>query len=183
MSVTLRTIREEDLESIMRWRMSEDVTRYMNTNPRLTLEGQKQWLRSIQANEDVLYRLILVDGEPAGVINLTGLSRPDGNLGWAYYIGEKKLRGIKTALALEMNLYDYALITLQKNSVYSDVFSLNTGVIQLHKLCGCEVLGERKAAVVKEGIAYDVTDMLMTAENWKRLRPGKKYERIEWEVL
>lgn len=183
MSVTLRNITEEDLELIMKWRMSDEVTRYMNTNPKLTLEGQKKWLQSVRENSDVRYWLILVDGQPAGVINLTGLNKPDGNLGWAYYIGEKKLRGIKTALALEMNLYDYALVTLGKNSVYSDVFSLNTGVIQLHKLCGCEVLGERKGAVVKEGVSYDVTDMLMTADNWKKLRTAKKYERIEWNVV
>ena len=36
MSITLREIREEDLEMIMNWRMDPEVTRYMNTNPRLT---------------------------------------------------------------------------------------------------------------------------------------------------
>ena len=41
MSVTLRKIRESDLETIMNWRMDPEITRYMNTDPRLTLEGQK----------------------------------------------------------------------------------------------------------------------------------------------
>ena len=98
MSVTLRPIEEGDLEKIMRWRMDEEITRFMNTNPKLTLEGQKRWLSSIRANVDVRYWLILVDQTPAGVINLTGLKNPQGNLGWAYYMGEKKLRSLKTAL-------------------------------------------------------------------------------------
>ena len=178
MSVTLRDIREDDLEQIMTWRMAEDITRYMNTNPRLTLEGQIKWLASIRANSDVRYWLIEVEGEPAGVINLTGLERADGNLGWAYYVGEKRLRSLKTALALEMNMYDHALITLGKTSVYSDVFTLNEGVIQLHRLCGCEVVEERKNAVEKEGIFYDVTYMRMTADRWAKLRENKKYEKI-----
>lgn len=182
MSIVLRDIQKDDLELIMKWRMSEDVTKYMNTNPKLSLEDQLKWFESIKSNQDVRYWMILVNGEAAGVINLTGLTRKDGNLGWAYYIGEKRLRGIKTALALEMNLYDFALISLGKKSVYSDVFSLNTGVIQLHKLCGCEILGVRKNAVIKEGIAYDVTDMIMTAEKWKQLRVEKKYEKIEWSL-
>lgn len=182
MSIVIRDIQKDDLEQIMQWRMSEDVTKYMNTNPKLTLEGQMKWFESIQSNQDVRYWMIVVNGEPAGVINLTGLSKEDGNLGWAYYIGEKRLRGIKTALALEMNLYDFAFLCLGKNSVYSDVFSLNIGVIQLHKLCGCKVIGERKAAVVKEGVAYDVTDMIMTAEMWKHIRTEKKYEKIEWSL-
>ena len=180
MSVTLRAIKEDDLEQIMNWRMSEDITRYMNTNPKLTLEGQKKWFQSISANPDVLYRMIEVDGEPAGVINLTGLSREDGELGWAYYVGEKRLRSMKTALSLEMSMYDYALITLGKKAVYSDVFTLNQGVITLHILCGCEVVEEVKNAVEKEGVFYDVTYLRMTADKWKQVREGKRYEHIEF---
>ncbi|MCI8800203.1 MAG: GNAT family N-acetyltransferase [Lachnospiraceae bacterium] len=180
MSVTLRKIREEDLENIMRWRMDREITRYMNTNPKLTLEGQRIWLAGIQANPDVDYWLILVDGQPAGVINLTGLENPEGNLGWAYYVGEKRLRSLGTALSLEMSMYDYAFVVLKKQAVYSDVFTLNKGVIQLHKFCGCEVVEEKKSHICKEGIWYDVTFMRMTAENWLEFRHGKKYEKIEF---
>jgi UDP-4-amino-4,6-dideoxy-N-acetyl-beta-L-altrosamine N-acetyltransferase len=178
MGFTLREIRENDLENIMRWRMDADITRYMNTNPKLTLEGQKKWFEAISADSDVFYRLIEVDGVPSGVINLTKLNAEDGNIGWAYYVGEKKQRSMKLALALEMNMYDYVFDTLGKNAVYSDVFTLNQGVIALHKLCGCEVVEEKKAHVCKEGIYYDVTFMRMTADNWKNIRPSKKYEKI-----
>lgn len=178
MSVTLREITEEDLETIMVWRMDPDITRYMNTNPKLTLEGQKKWFASVQESTDVLYRMILVDGEPAGVINLTGLNNPEGDLGWAYYVGEKRLRSIQTALALEMSLYDYAFDVLHKRAVYGDIFTLNQGVIQLHKLCGCEIVEEKKGHVCKEGILYDVTFMRMTAERWRELRTTKRYEHI-----
>ncbi len=178
MSVTLREIREEDLENIMRWRMAPDITRYMNTDPKLTLEGQKKWLASIQKNSDVMYWLIQVEGQPAGVINLTKLDDPEGNLGWAYYVGEKKLRSMGTALSLEMSMYDYALDSLGRKAVYSDVFTLNKGVIQLHRLCGCEIVEEKKHHVCKEGVWYDVTFMRMTAEQWLMLRESKKYEKI-----
>ena len=178
MGVTLRPIQESDLENIMRWRMDEEITRYMNTNPKLTLEGQKEWLEQLRVNEDVQYWVIEVQKQPAGVINLTGLTNPKGELGWAYYVGEKKLRSLKTALSLEMSMYDYVFDTLQKKAVYSDVFTLNQGVIQLHKLCGCEIVEEKKAHVSKEGIYYDVTFMRMTDELWKKKREGKKYEKI-----
>lgn len=182
MSVTLRAIVEEDLENIMRWRMDEEITRYMNTNPKLTLEGQRKWLASIRANEDVRYWVIQVDGVPAGVINLTGLTNPDGDLGWAYYMGEKKLRSIQTALALEMSMYDYVFDCLGKRAVYGDIFTLNQGVIQLHKLCGCEIVEEKKNHICKEGICYDVTFMRMTAKRWQSIRGSKKYEKIDFNV-
>lgn len=180
MSVTLRKIREEDLEKMMRWRMDPDITRYMNTNPRLTPEGQKKWFEGVRENPDLKYWMILVEGQPAGVINLTGLTRPDGNLGWAYYVGEKKLRSIQTALSLEMSMYDYAFDSLKKKAVYGDIFTLNKGVIQLHKLCGCEIVEEKKNHVCKEGVWYDVTFMRMTAERWNSIRSEKKYEKIDF---
>ncbi|MBQ7774944.1 MAG: GNAT family N-acetyltransferase [Lachnospiraceae bacterium] len=178
MSVTLRSIEEGDLENIMRWRMDPDITRYMNTNPKLTLEGQKKWLASIRANEDVKYWMILVDGQEAGVINLTGLTNPDGDLGWAYYVGEKKLRSIKVALSLEMSLYDYIFDVLDKNALYGDIFTLNQGVIKLHELCGSEIVEEKKNHVCKEGVYYDVVFMRMTKDRWMEIRDTKKYEKI-----
>ncbi len=180
--VTLRDIREDDLENIMRWRMDEEITRYMNTNPRLTLEGQKKWLAAIRENADVAYWLIEIGGEPAGVINLTGLQNPSGDLGWAYYVGEKRLRSMKTALSLEMSMYDYVFDVLGKQAVYGDVFTLNQGVIALHKLCGCEIVEEKKKHICKEGVFYDVTFMRMTAERWRQLRGQKNYDRIGFEA-
>ena len=182
MSITLREIRETDLEQIMLWRMDPDITRYMNTNPKLTLEGQKKWLASISANEDVRYWVIEIDGEPAGVINLTGLTNSAGDLGWAYYVGEKRLRSMKVALSLEMSMYDYVFDVLGKHAVYSDVFTLNKGVIVLHQLCGCEIVEEKKQHVCKEEVWYDVTFMRMTDTLWESARVGKKYERINFEV-
>lgn len=181
MGVTLRNITEDDLENIMNWRMAPDITRYMNTDPVLTLEGQKKWLAAISANPDVRYWLIEIDGQPAGVINLTGLTNEKGELGWAYYVGEKRLRNIQVALGLELNLYEYALCTLGKASVTADVFTLNKGVITLHEWCGCEVSKEVKAAVCKNDIWYDVTYMVMTRKHWMEFRDTVEFERIDFE--
>jgi UDP-4-amino-4,6-dideoxy-N-acetyl-beta-L-altrosamine N-acetyltransferase len=178
MGVTLRTVTDHDLEKIMNWRMDPEITRYMNTSPKLTLEGQKQWIADVRDNADVRYWLIEVDKQAAGVINITGISKRDGSLGWAYYIGERRLRSIKTALFLEMSLYDYAFTVLGKKEIVGDVFSLNKGVIQLHLLCGCEIVEEKKGHVIKEGIVYDVTFLRMSAERWSEIKETKKYDKI-----
>lgn len=180
-SYTVRPIEERDLEDIMRWRMDPEITRYMNTDPRLTLEGQRKWFAGIQSSSDVRYWIIEVDGQGAGVINLTGLSRQDGVLGWAYYVGEKKLRSMKLALSLEMSLYDYIFDSLGKRALIGDIFTLNKGVIQLHLLCGSRIVEEKKQHVCKAGVWYDVTFMEMTAQLWQSIRASKRYERIMFE--
>ena len=69
MSVTLRKVAEGVLEQIMRWRMDPEITRYMNTDPKLTLEGQKKWFAKVQLDPDVSYWFFELDGTAAGVIN------------------------------------------------------------------------------------------------------------------
>ena len=60
-SAKARKIKEEDLEMIMNWRMSPEVTKYMTTDPKLTLDGQKKWLRKINENRDEFYYILEVD--------------------------------------------------------------------------------------------------------------------------
>lgn len=180
MAVTLRRIMEADLEKIMNWRMDPEITRYMNTNPKLTLEGQKIWFSKIEMDPDVSYYMVLVDGEEAGVVNLTGLTQEDGVIGWAYYVGEKHLRSLNTALVLETGVYEYVFGKLGKKAVISDVFTLNKGVIRLHLLCGAEIIEEKKAHIEKEGVLYDVTFMQMTAEKWNQVRESKGCQDLEF---
>jgi RimJ/RimL family protein N-acetyltransferase len=176
---TLREIGgDEDLERIMRWRMDPKITKYMNTDPVLTLEGQRKWAKKIASDPDVWYRIVLVDDAPAGVINLTHLTEPEGRIGWAYYIGEEKLRSMELAIALEAGMYDYVFDTLGKTAVVSDVFSKNKGVITLHKLLGCEIKAVVPEAVTKNGESFEVTYMEMTAERWAEQRKNLKVQGI-----
>lgn len=180
MGTTLREIKEDDLEMIMNWRMDPDITRYMNTDPKLTIEGQKQWLQSIRNSDKVQYWLIEQENIPVGVINLADIDWKSKTSSWGYYIGEKKQRTLKLAISLEMSLYDYVFDVLEFNELHNEVFSLNSGVVKLHLACGCNVEREIKNGVQKNGITYDITKLSITKNHWYQIRNGKKYERIDF---
>ena len=179
--IKLRRINDGDLELIMNWRMRPDITRFMNTDPVLTLEGQRKWLRRVESDPDLLYRLILIKETPAGVIDLTGLTRPDGVIGWGYYIGEHRLRSFKAAVPLEMSMSDYVLKKKKKKAVVTNTFSLNRGAIAIHDAVGSELLEERKGEVVKNGMSYDMTYQIMTADRWVKIGPGREYEKVSFD--
>lgn len=182
MSITLRNIREDDLEMIMNWRCDPDITKYMNTNPKLTLEDQKKWFKNMKKREDIRNWLIEVDGESAGIICIMNINWRERNTSWGYYIGEKKFRSLKTALSLEMSLYDYVFESLGFEELHNEVFSLNAGVVKLHEACGSYIVKEVKGEIEKEGVAYDITHMSITAEEWKKIKVGKKYEHISFDL-
>lgn len=178
MSISLRTINEDDLEMIMIWRMSDDVTKFMNTNPKLTIDSQRKWLKSIQDNERVRNWIVEIDGEPAGLICLIDINWKDKNTSWGYYIGEKRLRSLKCAISLEMSLYDYCFDVLGFKEVHNDVFEINDGVWKLHIACGCKIIKEKCSEIEKEGITYKTLHLSIEGNEWIERRKGKKYEHI-----
>lgn len=181
--ITLRKITENDLEMTMNWRMSESVTRYMNTNPKLTLEGQRKWFESLEGNEKVRNWIIEVDGTPAGVMNLADIDWQNGTSSWGYYIGEEKLRSLKLAISLEMSLYDYCFDVLGFTEVHNETFKLNEGVWKLHLACGCKIAKEVPGEVEKEGVSYDIVHLSIERDEWFKIRENKKYEKINFDVF
>lgn len=181
MQIVLRRLTEADLEKTMRWRMDPDITRYMNTDPVLTLEGQKKWFQRISRDETVRYWMIVVDGEDAGVINLADMDYGKKESNWGYYVGEKKLRSLKLSLTLEWNLYDYVFDVLGFQRLYNEVLSANEGVVKLHVMCGSKIDAIYPEHVEKNGVKYDVTAISITAEEWAAKKASLKYDRIEVE--
>jgi RimJ/RimL family protein N-acetyltransferase len=77
MSYRLRLLRDTDLETVMLWRMKPEVTRYMYTDPQLTLDGQRQWLQRLQQSDrDQVWIIELLDGaRPVGLLSLSEIDR------------------------------------------------------------------------------------------------------------
>lgn len=182
MTVRLREINEGDLEQLMIWRTSPEITKFMKTDPKLTIESQREWFTRIRADEKKKHWMIEVDERRVGLICLEDIDWKAGTTSWGYYIGEKQARSFQLALALEMSLYDYVFDVLDFVSIHNEVFSLNEGVIRIHQACGCEIECVRKDAVEKNEKKYDITRMNLTREKWYGIRDQKKYTKIDFDI-
>ncbi len=182
MNVKLRRIDDKDLEQIMNWRMDPDITKWMNTDPVLTLDIQQEWIVKIRESITTEYWLIEVDNQSAGIINLVDIDLEKKESSWAYYIGEKTLRSLKLAMYLEWNLYDYVFNILGLNKLYNEVLSINEGVIKLHQMCGSKIDSILKNQVNKKGQYYDVIVLNILKSEWQELRATKHFDLINFEM-
>lgn len=180
MATKLRPIKGQDLELIMNWRMRPDITKYMNTDPVLTLETQKQWLKNINKDVSCKYWLIQVDEVPAGIINICNIDCEEKTCEWGYYIGENKVRSLKLALNLEWNLYHYVFDILNFKRLYSRTFEENKGVIKLHVACGSRIEKVLKNFIYKNGKTYHIVEMAVTQEEWNEKKKLIQYDNIEF---
>lgn len=183
MSYRLRLVREADLEMVMRWRMLPEVTKYMYTDPQLTIEQQRAWYQRVSASErDRVWIIELVEGlQPIGVLSLSEIDWTNRRCAWAYYIGETSARGIGLAKSLELNVYAYVFETLGLNKLWCEVFAFNDRVVALHEKFGSKVEGVARQHICKNGEYLDVVRMGILKAEWEATRDKWSFTPIEIE--
>lgn len=176
--IELKRIKLDNLYKIMFWRNSPEVSTYMYTSPKLTIEDQKKWFEKICNDNTVSYWLIVVDGIDVGVLNLYDIDKINKRCFWAYYIGETSVRGKGIARHLECNIYDYVFFELGLNKLYCEVLEFNDTVVQIHKKFGSEIEGVFKQHIYKDGKFLNIVRMAILQEKWSTIRSQYEYKSI-----
>jgi UDP-4-amino-4,6-dideoxy-N-acetyl-beta-L-altrosamine N-acetyltransferase len=181
-NVICRPIKANELAMIMEWRMTPEITKYMYTDPQLTLENQKAWYEKIKKDENNYNFMIEAEGESIGVLNITDIDRKNQKCSWGYYVAVKEKRSLELAMRLEWNVYDYVFNILGLNKLEGSIFSFNKPVIRIHKMCGSEIEGELKQNICKNGVLYDVTVMGIYKDSWEKMKRKFNYKKVDFII-
>jgi len=180
--IELKKINESDLEQIMHWRMKPSVTKFMNTDPHLTMEDQKKWFKSINESKTSRFWKIVADGVDIGVLGLIDIDYDNLRCCWQWYIGEEQYRGLGIAKQIQLNVYDYVFYNMNLHRLYNKILSVNKHVIQnVHEKCGYKVEGELIDHIYKNGQFYNMTIMGITKDMWESIKNKYSYDKIEFE--
>lgn len=172
-------IKREDFELIKYWRMLPEVTKYMYTDPKLTLETQLRWFNSIENNPAYKYWVIEMDDKKIGLVSLNDIDMTNRRCSWGHYIAELSYRGKGIGKILEYNIYDYVFFKLGLNRLSVEVLAFNERAINLHKKCGSQVEGVLRQQIIKGDNYYDVVILGILQKDWLELRKTIDYETIE----
>jgi UDP-4-amino-4,6-dideoxy-N-acetyl-beta-L-altrosamine N-acetyltransferase len=180
-SIELRAVEEKDLEMIMNWRMRPEITKFMYTDPTLTLEMQRTWFEKIKVDENSKHWVIELETKPIGLLSINEIDYKNKRCNWAYYVAESESRSMELALALEWNIYDYVFEYLKLNKLVTEVFAFNKAVIKLHQICGSQVEGTLIQHICKDSLFYDITVLGMYVQRWQEIKVKKRYPKIIFE--
>lgn len=183
MSCRLRALRVADLGMVMQWRMLPDVTRYMYTDPQLTMESQRQWYERISksSNDKVWIIEVLETASPVGLVSLADIDLTHKRCSWAYYLGEASAKGKNLAKIVECNIYDHVFEVLGLHKLWCEVFAFNDRVVGLHKHFGSKLEGVLREHIWKNGEFHDVVRMSILSNEWFARRTSLSYARINVE--
>lgn len=182
MNVSMVLLREADLKMVMEWRMRPYITKYMNTDPILTIDKQKEWFQRNKNRDDQVNWIIRYDETPIGLIRIFDVDRNNSRCSWGYYIAECGYRSLQLALYLEWSLYDYVFDELKLHKLCNDTFVENVQVIRLHVMCGSKEDGIMRQHICKNGVYHDVSIGSIIAEEWFEKRKNTQYQRFHFET-
>jgi RimJ/RimL family protein N-acetyltransferase len=165
--VRLRPITEADLPVFVRWFNDPEVTRWLQMEPGVTLDGERQWFAGISSPDSKeLIRAIEVDGQHVGN---TGLRlHADGfSANFGITIGEKPAwgNGYGTAATREMLRIGFEERGLHR--IELQVWPDNLRAQCCYLKCGFRVEGMRRQAVRKGESWIDAIAMAILREEWE----------------
>ena len=170
-------LQEDHLEMVMKWRVSQHVTRYMSTDVVYDMEEQRSWFNRIVNDDTCRYWVIFYMDAPVGVVNLAAIDRNHLRCSAGYYIGDADCRQIGGMIP--PYIYNHLFREMEFRKIYGEVLSGNTKVLQMHKLHGFRQVGVYRDHVLKNGRFHDVVLIELLSESWLR---QKRYQRYVTEL-
>ncbi len=159
-----RKLKEEHLEVVRQWRMREDITAGMYTDPVISPNDQKEWYAQVSCDPTQKYWVTVRCGKPIGLVSLTKISQMNKSCVTGGYIAED--RDFAAVIANEYGLLKVAFDVLGMNRVQAEVLSNNMRVVKMHEMEGYTTEGICRQAVCKYGQYYDVYVQSMLRNEW-----------------
>ncbi|NMA49422.1 MAG: UDP-4-amino-4,6-dideoxy-N-acetyl-beta-L-altrosamine N-acetyltransferase [Tissierellia bacterium] len=178
MNIKLLRVKEKDLQILMEWRMRPDITKYMFTDPVLSMEKQKKWYEKLKQDNTQIRWVVYYDDIPIGSYYLVDIDYNNKRCEGGEFIAERKYRSLDLSISLSSNIYDYVFDVLDLNKIYGYIIPENKNVIELNKIRGFEVEGVLKQHVYKDGQFYDVAVLAITKDRWIKLRDTVEYDKF-----
>lgn len=165
--VELRTIEEDDLEFFRDTVNDPSIRRPLATTEPYNMDAEREWYESLNEGDDSVELAVAVDGEPAGVVGLHGISGTHGTAEIGYWLApEYHGEGYGSDAAATLTTYGFAERRLR--TVKARVFEFNEASQALLASIGYEQVGQLPDWVFVDGEHRDVLLYAVTADQWER---------------
>jgi hypothetical protein len=178
--IILTEVTENDLELIRTWRNSEEVSKYMYTDDKITSEQQTNWFKKIILDETQKYWIIEYEGRKLGLASLYSIKQNFKSCYWAFYLGDTSVRGAGIGSKVEYNVLKYVFDKMNFNKLLCEVFVFNDAVIKMHEKFGFRRESYFREHIYKNNESHDVVGLAILKREWDFLKEQHRkniYER------
>ena len=126
-------------EAILEWRNSSSVAPFMYRDTQISLEEHSSWFAAAMTDrDDRIHRLLLIDGEPSGVMSLSQIDTSAGSAEWGGYLAPHVPRGVGHGRAFLEASCELARRHLGIRLIHVEVLESNVAARHLYEAVGFE---------------------------------------------
>lgn len=172
--LSLRKMREADLQNVLAWRNRQDVRAGMFTSHEISWSEHTSWFNRV--NNDTSKRILIVEinGEPSGVVNFTNVDTKAQTAFWGFYSRNPAERGIGSVLGF-LGI-DYALENLGLRKIKADVLESNKRSVAFHRKMGFQLEGVLREEHFDGERAFDVLRFAILRRDWNAFQKPHFYK-------
>jgi len=169
--IAFREVQPEDSAMILAWRTKPRVASQMATEVAADISKQDAWLMQCYERSDYYHWVIESNGEPVGLVNLTGLDLRSGSTSWGFYVGEDSALGV--GAFVPPYFYNFCFTVLRLNRVLAEVLSSNESVLRMHMFHGYKRCPDGDREVLRNGTPQTMLSLSLESSDWLRGRLTK----------
>ncbi|AWM18744.1 UDP-4-amino-4,6-dideoxy-N-acetyl-beta-L-altrosamine N-acetyltransferase [Bacillus inaquosorum] len=167
---SLRTLKEKDLDTVLRWRNDERIRQSMYNDQIITEKQHQQWFKNVNSSKTEHYFIFTIDHTDTGFVSFKDVDHKNNHCYWGFYIGEaqspKGSGSVMGFLALE-----WAFQQLEVEKVYGEVLSNNEKSLSYHQSLGFSKEGHFRKHIVRNNNYLDVIRYGLLKEEWIAEKP------------
>jgi UDP-4-amino-4,6-dideoxy-N-acetyl-beta-L-altrosamine N-acetyltransferase len=183
MASALRPLTESDSETLLRWRNSREVARFMYNEHEISLEEHTAWLKRALSRDDASYFVITLDGADVGLVSVTEIDPRHGTCSWAIYVGEVSARARSVGAFATYSILEHVFGERELRKVSCEVLVSNPAALALYERFGFVHEGRFREQIVKPEGPVDVLRLGILEREWAELRDGHRQRLVEEGVL
>ncbi|MGG1246307.1 UDP-4-amino-4,6-dideoxy-N-acetyl-beta-L-altrosamine N-acetyltransferase [Bacillus spizizenii] len=162
---SLRTLKEKDLDTVLRWRNDERIRQSMYNDQIITEKQHQQWFKNVNSSKTEHYFIFTVDHKDTGFVSFKDVDHKNNHCYWGFYIGEAQSQkgsgSVMGFLALE-----WAFQQLEVEKVYGEVLSNNEKSLSYHQSLGFSKEGLFRNHIARNNGYLDVIRYGLLKEEW-----------------
>jgi UDP-4-amino-4,6-dideoxy-N-acetyl-beta-L-altrosamine N-acetyltransferase len=133
--VTLKRLREDDLELVRGWRNDPKISQYMEFRGHISAEDQRRWFARIN-NDRNHYFLIVHRDDPIGVVSLRDIHPTEKRAEYGIFIYDDERLNSFVPIGVVMALLDFAFDTLGLETITAPILRDNVRSQRFNKAFG-----------------------------------------------
>ena len=141
--ITLRLVKEHDLETILAWRNRDEARVWFKTSEKLSFDSHRRWYENYLASRDDFFFIIEADDRPVGQCALYRIDAQNGSAEVGRFLAAPGQSGKGYIARSCAQLVNFGTQKLFLEHLYLEVMEGNVRAIDIYRRCG--FIGERRS--------------------------------------